>query len=439
MAAKEECERIIREYELLKASQSGMMTETDHEERNRAQDLEEKIKRIRTDAEAAREAEEQMIQILDPAALDAYNKRKAEEEVIVKAERERIVYEYELKKWRDKEKAKMEREELLRQIELERKVEESKERKEVEAFLRKQEQKEAAEKAHPAKAEGQLGARSDYASVNQRTRSPVGRSLEEAEFGLDSARQETEAGRLEELVRRRLELNYIRDPEEREAEEARFKRLEESFKVDWELNRERKWRSREREEKLDRILPESRAKAERETRERKAERERILAHEREKEAEDKRTENVRDGLTEEQKVELDEEQRQRKSQAQATEQEAERIVREAQAKGDAYDREYPSLTAEDLAKRADEERALEEAMRKRLAQFGFKGNQIEAMIDPEDPEQQKREAARRLTILSKPLLNLPMRRSTSNTSMSKPFTTTISPMNTTRNLTTSSY
>lgn len=308
--------------------------------------------------------------------------------------------------------------------------------------------------------------------------------LKEAEAKMEAERRELEVGRREEITRRKIELEFIKDRQEREDEEDRIKRAEEKYRMDWELRREREDRAREirlkdEEEKRERYLADSRAKAARESREKKEERERMLADiEREKRAEDaerKRFETEMEKkkreadekhrrLVEEEKAKFEAEARKRDQQAQAREDDAKRIIMEAQVKRDkaereakaaqlaavdaynkkkaeeekeaaaerdrviyeyerkkvldaekakkareellmqmkieeekqkqkdkeeyeAFQRKQAEKAAAEKAKRDKEEAELEGAMRKRLAQFGFQENQIQAMVHP---EQQKK-------------------------------------------------
>lgn len=290
--------------------------------------------------------------------------------------------------------------------------------------------------------------------------------LREAEAKLEAERRDEEAERREEITRRKLELKYIKDRQEREDEEERIKRQEERLRMDWELKREREERARElrlrdEEDKKERILADSRAKAEAEQRKKKDERERILA---EADREHREEEAKRKRLIEEQKAQFEKEARKREDEAKEREEEAKRIVAEAQAKREKQEREaraaeqaavdaYNKRKAEEEAKqkaererivfeyerqkvldaakekkqreelllkielekkaqekkdkeeyeafirkqdekkaaekaqRDKEEKELEETMRKRLAQFGFQENQIQAMVHP---EQQKK-------------------------------------------------
>ncbi|KAL1607315.1 hypothetical protein SLS59_002280 [Nothophoma quercina] len=124
---------------------------------------------------------------------------------------------------------------------------------------------------------------------------------------------------------------------------------------------------------------------------------RILAkagHEQEEEEEEE--DAKRKPLIEEEKPEFEQEQRKREDEAKADKGESLRIVLEAQARRAKNLRE--GKIPEEMVGKEEAvlaEAALEEAMRKRLAQFGFQENQIQAMIHPE--QQQKLEKNTGLT------------------------------------------
>ncbi|KAJ4320174.1 hypothetical protein N0V94_003535 [Neodidymelliopsis sp. IMI 364377] len=290
--------------------------------------------------------------------------------------------------------------------------------------------------------------------------------LREAEAKIEAERREQEAEKREELIRRKIELKYIRDRQEREDEEDRIKHAEERLRTDWDLKREKEDRAHERrlreeEEKRDRIIAESRAKAAKEQREKKDERERILS---EMEKEKREADAERSRLIAENTAIMEKEARRREDEAKAREAEAKRIILEAQAKREkaereekeaqqravdaynkkkakeekeaaeerdrviyeyerkkvadaekakkareelimqmkieeekqkqkdkeeyeAFQRKQQAIKDAEKAKHDKEEKELEEAMRKRLAQFGFQENQIQAMVHP---EQQKK-------------------------------------------------
>lgn len=109
------------------------------------------------------------------------------------------------------------------------------------------------------------------------------------------------------------------------------------------------------EEKRDRILAESKAKAERDLRERKAERKRILT---EHEREEREAEAKRRGLIEEQKARFEKEQRRREDNAREKEVEAKRIVAEAQARRESAEKQ--ARTAQQAAVDAYNKRKVEE-------------------------------------------------------------------------------
>ncbi|KAJ4348892.1 hypothetical protein N0V95_005071 [Ascochyta clinopodiicola] len=82
--------------------------------------------------------------VAQQAAVDAYNQKKAQGEKKAAEERDRIIYEYERKKFSDAEEAKKVREELLLHLELEDRKQRQKGKEEYEVFLSKQKEKEDA-------------------------------------------------------------------------------------------------------------------------------------------------------------------------------------------------------------------------------------------------------------------------------------------------------
>ncbi|KAJ4378885.1 hypothetical protein N0V86_005759 [Didymella sp. IMI 355093] len=128
------------------------------EEQAEFQDREKERKRIIAEAQAKREEAERKAQAADQAAIDAYNKKIAEQEEISARERERIIYESERKESPGAENLRKQREELVLQMQLEKTLQESKDKEEFEAFLRDRTQKQAAEKARQEKEEEELEA-----------------------------------------------------------------------------------------------------------------------------------------------------------------------------------------------------------------------------------------------------------------------------------------
>jgi hypothetical protein len=324
----------------------------------------------------------------------------------------------------------------------------------------------------------------------------------EVEEKLEKERWDDEMGRREELVKRRMELKYIKDLRERELERDRIKRQEEDMSRDWELKREREDRDRERreieeEKKRAAIIAENRAKMsreqreaeeardkmlaklEKERREQEEERRQILAEEhakhlkQERDAEEQREKVLaqqekknrkekeeRDRIIAENTAKMEKEAREREAKARAMEEERRRIIAENEAKVkkqaeearlaqqravddynkkkaqedkeaeeqrqrviyeyerkkvadadkekrqreelmlrmrleeeerkrkekeeyDAFIRKQKEKEEEEKKKKAAQEKELEEQMRKRLAQFGFQDNQIQAFVNPE--------------------------------------------------------
>jgi hypothetical protein len=88
--------------------------------------------------------------------------------------------------------------------------------------------------------------RNDRSEYENRLRLSLAEQLlRDAEARLDAERREEEAKERQELVRRKMELKYIKDHLDRENEEERIKRAEERLRMEWELQREREDRARE--------------------------------------------------------------------------------------------------------------------------------------------------------------------------------------------------
>ncbi|KAK7193833.1 hypothetical protein DPSP01_011890 [Paraphaeosphaeria sporulosa] len=269
--------------------------------------------------------------------------------------------------------------------------------------------------------------------------------LEEANRRIKEQEELKEIERREELIKKKMELKYIRDRQERELEEARIAREEDRLRKEWELKLEREERKRkEREEdaerEKDRLKKDWEYKLERETRkkeeERRAEeeeRKRLIAESMAKA--DKRAreqEEERQRIIAENTLKLEKAERERRAAQQKAVDDfnKERAEKEAQAKAEQdrivaqYEAKKVKDAAEEKRKREElimqlrieeehrkqkekeewdrfllkqkqkeeeekaakekQEKELEEAMRKRLAHFGFQDNQIQAMIRPEE-------------------------------------------------------
>lgn len=269
--------------------------------------------------------------------------------------------------------------------------------------------------------------------------------LEEANRRIKEQEEQRELERREELIKRKMELKYMKDRQERELEEERIRRDEERLKRDWELKHEREERKRiEREEdakrqedrlKKDwelrleretrkkeeerraeeeerkRLIAESMAKADKRAREQDEERQRIIAEntlklekaERERKAAQQRAvddfnkeraEKEARARAEQERVVAEYEAKKVKDAAEAQRKREELIMQlrieeehRKQKEKEEWDRfllKQKQKEEEEKAAKEKQEKELEEAMRKRLAHFGFQDNQIQAMIRPEE-------------------------------------------------------
>ncbi|KAL1599569.1 hypothetical protein SLS60_007372 [Paraconiothyrium brasiliense] len=269
--------------------------------------------------------------------------------------------------------------------------------------------------------------------------------LEQANQRLREQEERIEMERREELIKRKMELKYMKDRHERDEEEERIKRDEERLKREWELKHEREERKRiEREEdakrqehrlKMDwelkleretrkkeeerraeeeerkRLIAESMSKAERRAKEQEEERQRIIAEntlklekaERERKAAQQRAvdefnkeraEKEAKAKAEQERVVAEYEARKVKDAAEAKRKREELIMQlrieeeqRKQKEKEEWDRfllKQKQKEEEEKAAKEKQEKELEEAMRKRLAHFGFQDNQIQAMIRPEE-------------------------------------------------------
>ncbi|KAF2272605.1 uncharacterized protein EI97DRAFT_206846 [Westerdykella ornata] len=220
----------------------------------------------------------------------------------------------------------------------------------------------------------------------------------------------------EELIKKRIELKLLKDKQEREEEEARIKLEEDRLKKEWELKmekeaREKARREQEAEEERKRILLEEERKREKKAREAEEERKRIinenqLAMERaQKEAEAARqaavdafnkeqAEKERKAREERERIiaeyernkvlDAEKAKRQREELIMQLRIEEEKRKKEEEEEYQRFLQKQKQKEEEEKAKKAKKEQELEDAMRKRLAQFGFQENQIQAMIKPEE-------------------------------------------------------
>jgi hypothetical protein len=291
--------------------------------------------------------------------------------------------------------------------------------------------------------------------------------LEQANQRIREQEERIEMERREELIKRKMELKYMKDRHEREEEEERIKRDEDRLKREWELKHEREerkriereedakrqedrlkkdWelrleretrkkeeerraeelerkrlidesmakadrRAREQDEERQRIVAESVAKAERRAREQEEERQRIIAEntlklekaERERKAAQQRAvddynkerdEKEAKAKAEQERVVAQYEAKKVKDATEAQRKREELIMQlrieeehRKQKEKEEWDRfllKQKQKEEEEKAAKEKQEKELEEAMRKRLAHFGFQDNQIQAMIKPEE-------------------------------------------------------
>ncbi|KAF2686525.1 hypothetical protein K458DRAFT_429526 [Lentithecium fluviatile CBS 122367] len=247
--------------------------------------------------------------------------------------------------------------------------------------------------------------------------------LDEANRRLKEAEERNDQERREELIRRKIELKYMKDRQEREEEEERIKLEEDRLKKEWELKHEREERKRiekekDDEEKRKRIIADETAKHEREERQRQQrakeqeeERKRIILEntakieKQEREAKEARqravdqfnkeqAEKERKAKEERERIVADYEVKKVRDAAQAKKQREELVMQlkieeeqRKQKEKEEWERflmKQKQKEQEEKEKKEKEEKRLEEEMRKRLAHFGFQDNQIQAMIKPED-------------------------------------------------------
>jgi len=247
--------------------------------------------------------------------------------------------------------------------------------------------------------------------------------LEAANQRLKEAEERQQAERREELIKRKMDMKYMKDRLEREEEEARIKADEDRYKREFELKHEREERKRierekERSDETKRIIAENTAKIEREewqreqrTREKEEEKKRIILEnmakleKQEREAQEARRRAVdqfnREQAEKEQKVKEERErvvaeyEAKKSSDAAKAKKQREELVMQLrieeetrkQKEKEEYERfllKQKQIQQEEKEKKEKEEQRLEEEMRKRLAQFGFQDNQIKAMIKPDE-------------------------------------------------------
>ncbi|KAF2740009.1 hypothetical protein EJ04DRAFT_263446 [Polyplosphaeria fusca] len=218
--------------------------------------------------------------------------------------------------------------------------------------------------------------------------------LERANEQLKEAENRAALEKREELLKRKMELQYLKNKQEREEEEERIKLEEARLKKDFELkiekeNHKKLLDAQAKADERKRIIQENTAKLEREAREEKEARDQAVAEYRRKQMEaDAKAKEERDRVIADfKRKEFDDAQKAKKARedllAQIAIEDQKRKEEEKRAY-DAFVLKQKQKEQEEKEKREKEEAALEEQMRKRLAVFGFQENQIQAMIKPEE-------------------------------------------------------
>lgn len=240
--------------------------------------------------------------------------------------------------------------------------------------------------------------------------------LQQANQRIKEAEDKLEMERREELIKRKMELKYLKDRHERDEEEARIKLEEDRLKSEWELRHERNElkkarrekdaedereriiaentaklakRAKDAEEERKRIIAENTLKIERAAREAKDERQRAVDQfnkeqaEKEKKAKDERERIVAE--YEAKKVtDAAKAKKQREDLIMQLKIEEEQRKQKEQEEWDRFLMKQKQKEEEEKSKKKKQEKELEEEMRKRLYHFGFQENQIQAMIKPEE-------------------------------------------------------
>ncbi|OJD38634.1 reticulocyte-binding protein 2 a-like protein [Diplodia corticola] len=202
-------------------------------------------------------------------------------------------------------------------------------------------------------------------------------------------REQQEREEEEALIQKRLKLKMLKDKADREEEAARLKREEEHIRQKYELKREQDERKRRAEEEeiaqlKKRAVQEEKERAAKEAAAKKAAAEeyRLKMEKEAKEAEDERKRIIADF---ERKKSEDAKKKQEEEQAlirRLKEQEEAKKKRE-KAEWEEFERKQKEKQEKAAAEKKKKEEEFEADMRKRLAQFGFQENQIQAMIKPE--------------------------------------------------------
>ena len=218
--------------------------------------------------------------------------------------------------------------------------------------------------------------------------------LQIANERLKEAEEKLQREKQEELLKKRLELKYLKDEQERKEEAARIKAEESRLKKEWELkqereDRERKERAAKAEEERKRIIAENIAKMEEQDRKVKEARQAAVdAFNKKKAEEEKKAKDERDRvILEYERKKVDDATKAKKQREELIMQlkidEEKQKAKEKEEWERFLQRQKEKEEAE-KAKKKKQEAELEDQMRKRLAQFGFQENQIQAMIKPEE-------------------------------------------------------
>ncbi|KAF2189665.1 hypothetical protein K469DRAFT_700914 [Zopfia rhizophila CBS 207.26] len=218
--------------------------------------------------------------------------------------------------------------------------------------------------------------------------------LQMANERLKEAEERLAQEKREELIKKRLELKYLKDKQERDEEEARIKAEEDRLKKEWELKQEREERKREQrardaEEERKRIIAENTLKIEKAEREAKEARQRALdEYNVKKAAEERKNKEERERtIAEYERKKVEDAEKAKKAREELLLQikiEEEKQKQREKEEWERFLRKQKEKEEEEKAKKQKQEAELEDQMRKRLAQFGFQENQIQAMIKPEE-------------------------------------------------------
>lgn len=202
-------------------------------------------------------------------------------------------------------------------------------------------------------------------------------------------RQQQEREEEEALFQKRLKLKMLKDKQERDDEEERLKREEERIREKYERKRLEDERKRQKEEEeikelKKRAVQEEKERAAKEAAAKKAAAEeyRLKMEKEAKEAEEERKRII----AEFEKKKMDDMKKKHEQEqaliARLKQQEEEKKKKE-KAEWEEFERKQKEKQEKAAAEKKKKEEEFEADMRKRLSQFGFQENQIQAMIKPE--------------------------------------------------------